>query len=466
MPRVHRWVASLYEPVDIASLAFFRVWFAACMMWEVCRYFAHGWIEDYYIAPEVHFEYWGFGWVEPWPGDGMYWHFGVLGACALAIALGAFYRIAAVGFFLGFTYVFLLDQAQYLNHFYLICLLAFILACVPAHRAYSVDALRLPSLRSHTVPAWGLWLLRAQIGIAYFYGGIAKLNGDWLRGEPIRAWLAGTTEFPVVGAYFGREWVVYLFVYGGILIDLSVVPLLSFRRTRWFGLALAVCFHLVNARLFEIGIFPWLMLGATLLYFPPDWPRFGASMDRGASDRAPGAPAPALRQWVVASLLALYMAVQLLVPLRHWLHPGDVNWTEEGHNFSWHMKLRDKTATAEFLLTDPVHDTTWRVRPNQYLTARQERKMASRPELIHQFARFLAATIRRERGLERVEVRARVLASLNGREPAPLVDTSVDLAAEPRTFGAARWILPLTAPLPDPRARGPLRPFPSRGPSE
>lgn len=137
---------------------------------------------------------------------------------------GFWYRLSATLFFLGFTYVFLLEQARYLNHFYLISLISFLMIFVPAHRAFSIDALS--GARSATAPAWALWLLRAQIGIPYFYGGLAKLNGDWLRGEPMRVWMASGTDFPLIGPWFTDERVVFLFAYGGLLIDLLVVPLL------------------------------------------------------------------------------------------------------------------------------------------------------------------------------------------------------------------------------------------------
>ena len=261
--------ARLFAPVDIASLACFRIVFGAIMLWEVIRYFSHGWIERYFITPTFHFTFYGFGWVQPWPGDGMYWHFFALGVLALLIMVGFLYRLSAALFFLGFTYVFLLDQARYLNHFYLVCLLSLLMVLIPAHRALSVDALARPSLRAATAPAWALWLLRAQVGLVYFYAGVAKLNGDWLRGEPIRDWLAYRTDFPIIGPLFTQEPVMWMFAYGGLLLDLLLAPLLLWRRTRWFAFALAVLFHLLNAGLFSIGIFPWLMIAATVMFFPP-----------------------------------------------------------------------------------------------------------------------------------------------------------------------------------------------------
>jgi hypothetical protein len=40
------------------------------------------------------------------------------------------------------------------------------------------------------------------------------------------------------------------------------------------------------------------------------------------------------------------------------------------------------------------------------------------------------------------------MASLNGREPQPLIDPVVDLATQPRTLAPASWIVPLFQPLP------------------
>ena len=38
-------------------------------------------------------------------------------------------------FFLGYSYVFQIDQATYNNHFYLICLLSFMLILAPLHKS-------------------------------------------------------------------------------------------------------------------------------------------------------------------------------------------------------------------------------------------------------------------------------------------------------------------------------------------
>ena len=195
----------LFAPVDIASLVFFRIAFGSIMLWEIWRYFDHGWIGRYYTGKEFYFSYWPFDFIQPWPGDGMFIHFGLMALFAAGIVLGLFYRVSATAFFLMFTYVFLLEQARYLNHFYLVCLIAFIMIFVPAHRHFSLDALLSSGLGSKVVPAWSVWLLRFQVAVPMFFGGIAKLNGDWLQGEPLRAWLASRTDFPLLGQFFTDE---------------------------------------------------------------------------------------------------------------------------------------------------------------------------------------------------------------------------------------------------------------------
>ena len=458
---VQRVCAALFKPVDISFLVFFRVLFGAIMLWETYRYFTHGWIGRYFVDPVVNFTYYGFSWVKPWPGRGMYIHFVVLGLAAACVMVGFFYRIAAPVFFLAFTYFFLLDQTRYMNHFYLVCLISFLMCFLPAERAFSIDALLRKKIRSDVVPAWTLWLLRAQIGIPFFYGGIAKLNSDWIQGgEPMRSWLRPLTRVAGGSPIFTSDWVVYGFVYGGLFLDLLVVPLLLWRRTRIFAFIAAVLFNLINATIFDIGIFPWLMLGALFIFFPPDllrrFARWFMSPGEEFLDEKPQKPTtvaepiscPSLTtsQKFIGGLLAIHLVVQLILPLRHYFYPGDVSWTEEGHNFSWHMKLRTKSGEAVFTVKHPQTGQTWTIKPEDYLESHQLMKVITKPDLLVLLGHHLAEEKRRE-GYENVEVRARVMVSLNGRQPQLLIDPNVDLAQEQVSLLPASWIVPLTTPL-------------------
>jgi vitamin K-dependent gamma-carboxylase len=438
----------LFAPVDIASVVYFRIVFGAIMLWQMWRYIDGDRIKSYYLNPDFLFTYLGFDWVQPWPGNGLYIHFYALAILAIFILTGFLYRLSATLFFLGFTYIFLLDQARYLNHYYLVCLVSLLMIFIPAHRSLSLDARLRPRLRSEKVPAWTLWLLRIQMGLVYFFGGVAKINLDWLTGWPLRIWLPERSDVPLIGPLFEEAWTALFFSYNGLFLDLLAAPLLIWKPSRKFAFIALLAFHLLNVRLFNIGIFPWFSMAMTLLFFPPDWPRRIFNWPRSES-----APEPAARlqlgatHKVTVALLSIYLAIQVLLPLRHWLYPGKVSWTEEGHRFSWHMKLRDKDADSTFILRDPTTGQTWVVEPEDYLTARQYRKMSSRPYLAQAFAHHLAAQARQE-GHRQIEVRTQVWASLNGRDSQRLIDPDTDLAAQPRTlFAPTPWILPLVEVL-------------------
>lgn len=432
----------LFQPVDAAGLVAFRIAFGLIMLWEVLRTFQYERVFRYYDPNIFHFTYFGFDWVKPLPGSGMTILFVVLGVLAVCIAVGLAYRLAALLFFLGFGYVFLLDQAQYLNHFYLVTLMSGLLVLIPAHRAFSLDAWLRLTTPAEQVPAWSYWLLRAQIGIVYFYAGIAKLNVDWLRGEPMRMWLADRGDFPVIGSLFTQEWMVMLFTYGGLLFDLSVTFLLLWRRTRLIGFIFALGFHLMNSQLFNIGIFPWMMIAVTTLFFEPGWIR----LPRFRRPLSPVMPvmSPRLQSILLVGVIA-YLSVQLIMPLRHWLYPGEVNWTEEGHRFSWHMLLRSKNGDSRFFAFDPVRETSWEIDLDEYLTPIQIDEMTTRPDMLLQFA-HLAADSLEAQGIADVQIRVWSMLSLNARASQLMIDPQVDLVREERTFEHAEWILPLMQP--------------------
>ncbi|MDC0585308.1 HTTM domain-containing protein [Planctomycetota bacterium] len=499
LERAHR---ALHQRVDISSLVFFRIAFGAIMVWEVTRYYGYGWVKRYFIEPSYNFPYPLFDWVKPWPGDGMYYHFIFLGAMAFCVMVGLMYRLSAALLCLAFTYVFLLEEARYLNHFYLVCLLTFLLAIVPANRSLSVDARFEPALRSRTAPAWALWLLRFQVGIPYFFGGIAKLNSDWLHGSPMRYWLASRDDFPIIGQTFHHPFTAYFFSYSGLLIDLLAVPLLLWRRTRVVMFVVLVAFHFTNTRLFNIGIFPWTMMAVTTIFFPPDWPRrlvgdlrqlsgrsiaafLGAALGAvmaaafrgdwtfvpssvGAlagmviawslfpamhDERDPGGPTPegvtrARGTRLITLCVALWMGSQTLIPLRHYLIPGVVHWTEEGHRFSWHMKLRGKDGQLTYIVRNPEDGAVRAVNPGDRLEDWQVRKMATRPYMIRQYAQQLAREAEAD-GWPGAEVFVRSRVRLNGRPSQVMIDPEVDLArADMRYMAHNDWITQLANPLP------------------
>ena len=431
----------LTQPVDNTFLVCFRVAFGSLLVWSLVKYFQTDLIRTQFIEPRICFSFYGFDWVKPWAGVGMYAHFLVTAIAAACIMVGFKHRLSSTVFFLTFTFIFLLDQSVYLNHYYLISLLGFLLIVFPAQSAFSIDALRNPALRSDTAPAWVLWLLRFQIGVPYFFGGIAKLNSDWFHGEPIRTWLAQKTDFPLVGQFFTQEWCIDSFVWGGLLLDLFAVPLLLWRRTRLITLAAVWIFHGMNSQLFNIGIFPWLMLAATtLVYLPTEGTsrlRFWKLSDQPNETNEPNdTTAHRIPGWLT-TLLCGFVALQLVIPFRHFLYPGDVAFTREGHYFSWRMKLNIRRVDIR-LAVHYEDGTQEQVNLWEWVTHPQSIRMRSTDQLL-QLARLIREHKEDETKM-RAEVRGTVTAALNGREPSVLVSDDVDLSRQPRGVLPASWI--------------------------
>lgn len=435
--------ARLFGPVDIAPLIFFRIAFGALMFLEVVGCAAISLVRDNWIRPEMHFTYFGFGWVSAPPGNWMYALIAVIAVAAIGIMFGAFYRLSAALFAVGFAWFHLIEQSNYLNHFYLICLLGLVSLVIPAQRALSLDARRKPALRAPTAPAWTLWLLQAHIAIAYFFGGVAKLNGDWLRGEPVRTWLHSGSLARKLGPAFQNEFSAYFISYSGLLIDLLIVPFLIWKRTRLPALFVAIAFHLCNSYFFDIGVFPYLSIAMTCLFLPPAWHRKVLRLGRAREH-----PRVYWKESsVVVAMLALYMAYHLFMPFRHWLYPGSPHWSEEGHRYAWHMMLRTKQGRAYFIVDDRTTGKLWRVRPEQYLSQRQFAKMSVHPEMLLQFAKYLRARW----APNDVKVYAVASVKMNDHKPALLVDPEVDLSREKFSLKPAKWILPLENERPVPR---------------
>ena len=459
------------RPASGAALAAFRIAFGLLGLAATVRFAAMGWIADLYLEPARHFAYAGFSWVEPLPGWGMYAHFALLGAASVGVALGFKYRLSIIAFFLLFTYAELIDKTAYLNHYYLISLLSLLMIFLPMSRAMSVDALLAARRRTgadgesrsggarDSVPAWTAWALRAQLGAVYVFGGVAKLNADWLlSAQPMRIWLGNSSDATLIGPLLAETWVAYAMSWAGAAFDLTIVGALLWSRTRPAAYAALVAFHLATWLLFpRIGMFPWIMICLTTIFFPPDWPLalrrraarlFGADArdaDDGREYEAPPREGAGKRARITRRLgltaAALFAIVQIVVPMRHLAYPGDVLWNENGYRFSWRVMLTEKAGYTRFRVSHPRTGEEWFAYPEDYLTPLQSERMAYQPDMILAAARMIAAEYAR-RGMD-VEVRADAFASLNGRRPARLIDPNVDLArVKPGIWGNG-WVLPM-----------------------
>lgn len=430
------------EPVSAASLGAFRILYGVLAFAGATRALAMGWVDQFYVQPELHLKYFGFGWVEAAPAPWMHAVFVAMAGLGVLIALGWHTRVVAALHLLLFTYVELIDVSTYLNHYVLFSLLGLWIVLLPSGRALSLDARRKGAA---AIPRWMLWVLRTQIGVVYVHAALAKVSADWLlHGQPLGIWLSARTDLPVVGALFMDPWLPFVALaagWAGFLNDLLAPALLSHRRTRPFMFAVLVFFHVMTSYLFDIGLFPLIMLSGATLYFAPDWPRrVLAWIGRGEHRVPTRQPTRPLGRLSAAALVA-FLALQALWPLRANLYEGNVLWHEQGMRFAWRVLCREKAGSVTYRVRWDDHPREMHVSPGAYLDVRQESEMSGQPDLILQLAHHIADEHRRL-GHEGVEVRVDALVSLNGRPMARLIDPEVDLTTLRDGLAAADWILP------------------------
>lgn len=431
----------------IAPLAVLRIAFGVVMLISTVRFILKGWISAFYITPQFHFTFYGFGWVKPFGATGMYALFAVMVMAAILVTIGLFYRAAILTFFLCFTYVELIDKTTYLNHYYFISIISFLMIWVPAHRYFSVDVWRRPQLQVTKIPAWCINIFKLQLVLVYFFAGVSKLNYDWLiDAVPLRIWLPGKSTLPILGDLLNQLWVAYVFSWFGALFDLFIGFLLLNRQTRRPAYVLVIIFHLATAWLFKIGMFPYIMIFVTIIFFSENTHlRIINYLRRVLPKSALAAPKsyhiPAFKAKLIFAILVLHFAIQLLLPFRYLAYPGKLYWTEEGYRFSWRVMLMEKGGTAFFHVKDPATGRSSEIINSQYLTSFQEAQMSTQPDMILQYAHFLAHEFEKK-GIRNPIVTAESYVTLNGSGSMLYIDSAVNLATEPENFGHKKWILP------------------------
>lgn len=438
----------LLKPVKAAPIAVFRVLFGVMMMYSAVRFVAKGWVEQYYIKPVFHFTYYGFNFVTPL-GSYTYLLWVILFLSALFLAVGLYYRIAAILFFLTFTYIELIDKTYYLNHYYFVSLIGFLFIFLPANSTFSLDAKRNPKMAYQQIPRYNIFAIQFMLCIVYFYAGLAKINSDWLlRAMPLKIWLTANYNLPLLGSLIQHTWIQYAISWMGMLFDLIIPFLLFCKRTRIFGYVLVVVFHLLTKILFPIGIFPIVMIFSTLIFFDAGFHEKIIRIIQKILKIKPLkkkerilAWQPNLKQKLSAVLLIVFFIVQLIYPFRYLLYPGELFWTEEGFRFSWRVMLIDKVGIATFKIVNPETGHYFYVNNDDYLTRFQKRQMNTQPDFILQYARFLAHHYEKQ-GIKTPQVFVDSYITLNGRSSRRYISPNVDLAQKKESFKHKTWILP------------------------
>ncbi len=412
------------------------------MLVSVVRFWFNGWIATQFIDPEFYFPF--FSWIMPIPGVGMYVLFGVMAIASLGILLGWFYRISATTFFILFTYVELIDKTNYLNHYYFVSLVAFLLVLVPAHHSFSLDVKKGRVPERATCPNIFVNVLKFQLGIVYFFAGLAKINADWLlRAQPLQLWLSAHVHKPMIGVLFRWKITAFTFSWLGMFYDLTIPFFLSWKKTRNLAYMAVIGFHLLTYWLFPIGMFPFIMIVATLIYFPASFHEKLLHYLKWVPqklDTASQVTSNTFRLTWRWSVLSFFFLVQVLFPFRFLAYPGDVFWTEQGYRFSWRVMLMEKVGYANFTIYDRQNDRKVEAANYEFLTPQQEKMMATQPDMMIQYAEFLANQYQ-ARGFVNPEVTVDAFVTLNGRRNKRFIDPNVNLAAIEDNWSHKTWVL-------------------------
>lgn len=428
----------LFQPIDNAPLIIFRIFFGFLLAAETFGAILTGWVKENFIKPEFTFSHIGMEWLQPLPGNGMYFYFATMGILGILVMIGYKYRLTLSAFTILWTLTYWMQKTSYNNHYYMLILVCLIMIFLPANRYASVDAKQNHEIKSWSMPQWCSWVMILQIAIVYLFATLSKFYPDWLDGTFTKNLLANKSPFPFVQDIFNQKWFYLFIAYSGIAFDLLIVPLLLWKKTRTFAFIASLIFHLFNAVTLQIGIFPFFALSFAVFFYPPEKIRSiffkkkaFLDFDNLPSDR---------NKSILLYFFLPYFILQILLPIRHWFIKGDVLWTEEGHRLSWRMMLRSRSGYTVFKIVDKQSGQEIRYNVRSKLTEKQFNMVSDKPDAIWQFAQRIKKEFASQ-GKD-VSIFADTHVSINGKKLKQFIDPKVDLAsADWNYFSHNDWIL-------------------------
>tara|TARA_Y100001934_G_C12267919_1_gene733341 strand:- start:11 stop:1327 length:1317 start_codon:yes stop_codon:yes gene_type:complete len=307
---------------------------------------------------------------------------GLLVISPILMIINKFYKIGLVIYLLSFTYLWVLCQGYFNNHYYLISLICFLLLF--SKSPFS----RIEKVR---VPQFHLYSLIFLIVAVYIIAGINKLNPYWLYDvQPMTFILskAGLKE---------SSFLIPLLSYLGLFFDLFIGPILLFKKTRNYGIVFSIFFHVLNFIIFllvggEIGFFPFIMIATLILFIEPSWIE-----ERLLTNNARILSRQNLNVHLTY-LLLIFLSLQIIIPFRHFFFKGYVDYNGIGQRFSWRLKNMYKEPVTQpglinFTVLTSNGDTvsTFHLgninKANIILTDRQKTNLIYYPNMIPVFAK-------------------------------------------------------------------------------
>ncbi len=425
-----------FKPIDNAPLIIFRIFFGLLLALESFGAIVTGWVRRNLIEPEFTFSHIGMEWLQPLPGNGMYFYYCIMGVLGIFVMLGYKYRWSLLAFTILWSGVYFMQKSNYNNHYYLLILISIMMWMLPANKYASLDAKINPEIKSLNMPQWCSWVMMGQVAIMYFFAALAKFYPGWLDGSFTRQ-LFYNSPFPSLEPILSHNHFHLFIAYSGIAFDFLIIPLFLYKKTRTVAFFSALFFHLFNSIFLQIGIFPFFALSFIVFCYPPEFIRNLFFKKKPAIEftEISFATKPLLVWFFIP-----YFIIQLFLPIRHWLIPHDVLWTEEGHRLSWRMMLRSRYADTQFRIMDKETNTLIPYDYRKKLTRKQQNFVAAHPDGIWQMAQIIKKEFADKNQEVAIYVDARV--GINGGVYQQFIDSKVDMAqAEWNYFGHNEWIV-------------------------
>jgi len=430
----------LFKHIDNSALIVFRIIFGLlCFLESVGANFT-GWVKHTLVDPDFTFNFIGFEFLQPLPGNGMYYYYAIMGIFGLLIMVGYKYRFSMFAFTIMWSATYLMQKSSYNNHYYLLMLLSGIMVFLPAHKYASVDVKLNPEIKSYSMPKWCRWVIIIQLFIVYTYASVAKFYPDWLDTSVIKMMMEGKKHYVFVGDFLQQKWLHYVLAYGGILFDGLIIPLLLFKPTRKYTFIVSIFFHVFNSFIFQIGIFPYLALAFSLFFFPAEKIQ-KLFLKKKTCYTAEEIVIPKLKTLLIIGF-SIYFIIQIGLPLRHHFIEDNVLRTEEGHRLSWRMMLRIKSGQTSYWIENKDSRKRTHIDLNKYLSTKQKRSVSTKPDVMWQFAQRLKQDFKNKGQDVAVYINCKV--SINGKPYKTLINPDIDIAnVEWDVFNHSNWILPL-----------------------
>lgn len=445
MNKTRRSFEFLFSPVSSINLSLFRVIFGIILFIQSTIFFNQTYITKNFILPDFQFTYAIFDWLnlKPWSPPGMFFQFKLMALSSVFIALGLFTRFSLATYLVSFFYIFTLEKNIYYNLYYLLLLVSFLMLISDCSHRFALDNLIRKNRPAPFIPYWQLFLLRFQFAIVYFFGGISKINYDWLiRAQPLHTTLSSSNPLPI--PFTDEFWFALLLSWGACILDLLIGAFLLLGKYKRFTLSCILLFNFMTFSQFGGGLntFPYLMTTCFILFIEPNtlekfvqkfFPKISAQVTTPPIQKR-----SAFALWFIIC----YVALQSFIPLRHFLYPGDASWTGEGDRFSWRMRLNWKDTIFRINITDKESNEKFSHVIPKYMQT-YSMILVTEPDALIQYAHYLKSQLVARKIVSNPVITIDAFLSLNIRPYQRIFDKNVNLAEiEYPPLSHATWILP------------------------